>query len=98
MGKKFQNKKEYSIKMIDKHGRGGMDLTQLTNVELLSNVNQLARIPKKLKKGKYKNSTAITLHCSDTSRVGRKIVFLSQSKSDAAYLFAGLTIIKDIVT
>ena len=102
--KKFQKKREYSIRNTDKNGKGGMDLMQLIGVELMSDINSLPVIPKKLQARKYKNAnTAITLHFSikgDNNKskvVRRKIMFLSQTKSDAVFLLGGFTIIKEIL-
>ena len=95
--KKFNNGKDYSVDSIDKYGKGGMFLSQLTRISM--SPGKVAEFPLTRKQliGKFKDSIVVVLR-SEFSGISRSVVLRCFSVEEAQLLCTGCAIIIDMLS
>lgn len=94
--KRFNPKsKEYSTALIDKHGKGGVHLSQLVKVTATGRSDPAEQLPKKLKE-KYKESVTVIMEYNLGGTI-RSMALRCKTTEEAHFLCTGMRVCMDVL-
>lgn len=87
--KKYSKNSTYSANSIDKNGKGGMHVLQLTDATQ-TKIIDVPPLGKKLKNGKFKNAVSVTITGMERRGISRAVVVQCMNMQDAQFLLNGI--------